>query len=80
MTGIEVNGSMHDGGGTIGHGLTMDIAKSLTIREHLCYACIAHLNWKVSEQEEGGKSSLIDRVCDAGKNMTNKKGFHTQSD
>ena len=51
---------MHDGDGTIGHGLTIDIEKGLSIRESTCYACIAHLDTKASEQEEG-KRSLIDR-------------------
>ncbi len=30
-TGVEDNGSIQDGDGTIGHGLTMDIAKGLSI-------------------------------------------------
>ena len=42
-----------DGDGIIGHGLNMDIAKGLSIREHTHYACIAHLDTKTSEQEEG---------------------------
>ncbi len=29
-TGIEGSGSIHDGDGTIGHGLIMDIAKGLS--------------------------------------------------
>ncbi len=37
---------VHDGDDTIGHGLTMDIAKSLTIRERTRHACIAHLDLK----------------------------------
>ena len=41
-TGVEDNGSVLDGDGTIGHGLTMDIVRGLSIREHTCYACIAH--------------------------------------
>ncbi len=49
---VEGNGSMHDGDGTIGHGLTMAIAKGLSIHERTCYACIAHLDLKASEQEE----------------------------
>ena len=42
---------MHDEDGSIGHGLTMDIVKILSIREGTCYACIAHLDKKASEQE-----------------------------
>ena len=45
----------------IGHKLTMDIAKGLSIYQHLCYACIAHLYPKASEEEEEGKISLIVR-------------------
>ena len=30
-TGVNGNGSIHDGNGTIGHGLTMDIAKGLSV-------------------------------------------------
>ena len=52
-TGIKGNGSIHDGYGIIGHGLTMDIAKGLSTHEHTCYASIAHLDPKASEQEEG---------------------------
>ena len=48
-----------DGDGTIGHGLTIDIASGFSIRERTCYACIAHLDKKASEQEEG-KCSLRD--------------------
>ena len=51
---------IHDGDGTIGHGLTIDIAKSLAICERTCYARITHLDKKASEQEDG-KCSLIDR-------------------
>ena len=58
--GVEGNGSIHDGDGTFEQGLTMDIAKGLSIREGTCYAGIAHLDKKVSEEEEG-KSSLIDQ-------------------
>ena len=61
LTGVEVNGSMPDGEGAIAHGLTMDIAKGLSIREGTSYACIAHFDTQASAQEEGGKSSLIDR-------------------
>ena len=43
---------IHDEDGTIGHGLTMDIVMGLSIRERTCYACIAHLDIKASEQEE----------------------------
>ena len=43
---------IHDGHGTIGHGLTMDIAKGLSICEPTCYACIARLDKKDSELEE----------------------------
>ena len=32
-TGVEGNNSLHDGDSTIGYGLTMDIAKGLSIRE-----------------------------------------------
>ncbi len=62
-TGAEGNGSYHDGDGTIGHGLTMDIAEGLSICEHTCYASnasITHLDTKASEQEGEGESSLID--------------------
>ena len=31
FTGVEGNSSIHDEDGTIGHGLTMDIEKSLSI-------------------------------------------------
>ena len=48
-TGVEDNGSIHDGDGTIGHGLTMDIVKDLSICEHTCYACVGHLDPKASE-------------------------------
>ncbi len=51
---------IHDEDGTIGHGFIMDIEKGLSIRERTCYACIAHLDTKASELEEG-KSSLICR-------------------
>ncbi len=40
--------------------LTMDIAKGSSIPEHMCYACIAHLDINTSEQEEREKCSLID--------------------
>ncbi len=49
--GVEGNGSIHDGVGTIGHGLTMDIMKGSSIHEHTCYACIAHLDLMASKQE-----------------------------
>ncbi len=39
----------------------MDNAKALSIRESTCYACIAHLDKKVSKQEEGKKSLIVDR-------------------
>ena len=45
---------------TIGHSLTMDIAKDLSIHEGTCNASIAHLDKEASEQDEV-KSSLIDR-------------------
>ena len=32
------NGSTHDGDGTIGHWLTMDIVTGLSIRERVCNA------------------------------------------
>ena len=48
-TGIEGNGSIHDENGTIGQGLTMDIAKGLSIHEGTCYAYIAHLDEKASD-------------------------------
>ena len=32
-TGVKGNGSIYDGDGTIGHGLTMDIEKGLSFRE-----------------------------------------------
>ena len=51
-TGVEGNRSIQDGDGTIGHNLTMHIVKSLSIPEGACYACIAHLGPKASEQEE----------------------------
>ena len=59
-TGIIGNGSMHNGDGTIGHGLTMDITKGLSICDRTCHASIAHLDPKASEVEEG-RSSLIHR-------------------
>ena len=54
-TGIEGNGSIHDGHGTAGHGMTTAILKGFSICEHMCYACIAHPDKKASEQEEGKK-------------------------
>ncbi len=60
-TGVEGNGSLNDGDGTIGHGLTMDIAKGSSICERTCFACITHLDKKASEQEGEGKSSCIDQ-------------------
>ena len=56
MTGVEGNGSIHDGNGTIGHGLTMDFAKGSSIREP---TRVAHLDTKASKHEE--KRSLTDR-------------------
>ncbi len=53
-TGVEGNGCIHDGDGGIGRGLTMDIAKSLSICERRCDACIAHFDIKASEQEGEG--------------------------
>ncbi len=50
---VDGKGSIHDEDGIIGHGLTIDIAKGLSICECTCYACIAHLDLKASEQEEG---------------------------
>ncbi len=49
------------GDGTIGHGLSMDIAKGSSIGERTCYACIAYLDTKVSDQEEGKSSLMLDR-------------------
>ncbi len=34
-TSVEGNGSLHDGGGTIGRGLLMDIAKGVSICERM---------------------------------------------
>ena len=34
---VEGDGSIQDGDGTIGHGLTMHIVKGLSIREGACY-------------------------------------------
>ncbi len=56
--GVEGNGSLHDGDGTTWHWLTMDIAKGLSICERTCYACIAHLDTKASEQEGEAKVHL----------------------
>ena len=53
LTGVEGNGSIHK--------LTMDIAEGLSTCERTCYACIAHLDKKASEQEGEGKTSIIDR-------------------
>ena len=58
-TGVEGNGSIHDGDGTSGHGLTVDIGKGLRIRDGMCYECIAHLDNKASEQVEG--KTIIDQ-------------------
>ena len=44
---------VHDEDGTIVHGLTIDIVKGLSIRERMFYACIAHIDKKASDQEEG---------------------------
>ena len=60
-TSVVGNGSIHDEDGTIGRGLTMDIARGLSICEHMCYACNAQLAAKASDQEGEGNSSLIDR-------------------
>ena len=50
-TGVEGYGSIQDGDGTIfGH-----IAKGLSIHDGGCYACVAHLDPKASEQEEREK-------------------------
>ncbi len=65
MDRVEGN-AIHDGDGTIGHGLTMDIAKGLSNPKGTSYACIAHLDAKASEQEREGKSSLIDQ-CHRGR-------------
>ena len=51
---------VNDGDLTLGHGLTMHIAKGSSIRECTSYACIAHIDTKASEQEGEGNSSLID--------------------
>ncbi len=51
-TSVEGYGYLHDGDGTIGHGLTMDSAKGLSICERMLRACITHLDTKASEQEE----------------------------
>ena len=50
-TGIKGNGSINDGDGTIWHGLTMDIAKDLSIPEHMCYACIDHFDAKARRRK-----------------------------
>ncbi len=44
----------------------MHIAKGLSIREDECYACIAHLDPKASEQEEREKVQLLTCALDAG--------------
>ena len=49
-TSVKGTGYIHGGDGAIGHGLTMDIVKGLSPREGMCYACIAHLDQKASEQ------------------------------
>ena len=54
-TNFEGNCSTHDGDGTIGHTLTMHIAKGLSLCECACHACIAHLDPNTSEQEEREK-------------------------
>ena len=55
---MAINGSMQDGDGTIGHRLTMLIAKGyLFVRVR----AILVLDPKASEQEEKEKSSLIDQ-------------------
>ena len=41
---------MHGEDGTIGHGLTMDIAKGLSIRQGTSYACILSLLNKKKEK------------------------------
>ncbi len=49
---LKGNGSINDVDGTIGHGLTMHVAKGLSICERTCCACIAHPDPKASEQGE----------------------------
>ena len=49
---VEGNGSIHDEECTIGHGLTMEIAKGLSIHERTCYACIAHLGKKLLNRKK----------------------------
>ncbi len=55
---------MYDSEGTTGMGLNMGmvytIETGLSYNEHKCFVCVAQLDPKASEQEEG-KSSLIDR-------------------
>ncbi len=47
--------------------MTMHIAKGLSIREGACFACVAQLDPRASDQEERVTSSLIDRCLDHGK-------------
>ncbi len=52
----------------MGHGLTMDIAKGLSIHEHAYYACIAHLDERLLNKKEKEKVHLETGVFDAGYN------------
>ncbi len=73
-TGVDGNGSIHDGDGRIGHGLTMDIAKGLSSHERICHACIDHLDIEASDHEGKEKSSLIDqRVLDTSTKTINRQ-------
>ncbi len=52
---------VHDGDGTIGHELTINMVNGSSNIERTFYARIAHIDTKAFEQEGEGKSSLIDR-------------------
>ena len=43
------------------HWVWVDCVRGLSIHKCTCYACIAHLDTKASEQEGEGKSSIVDR-------------------
>ncbi len=60
-SGVKGNDSIHDEDGLIGHGLTMDTAKGLSIRERPIMLVLPTLTKKASEQEDEGKSLLINR-------------------
>ncbi len=67
---VALNYCVHYGDGTIGQGLTLDIAKGLCICERMCYACIARQYPKASEQEGEKKIAYRPAFFDAGKNFS----------